>query len=101
MAERAVHRISDELYEFEDWRGQKYECIRGPEQDAHENREANHALLRFEASWNGHSEPEWSKAKGYRWFVYSGDLCFGSYLSPLTAAKVFKMKEVSVGGFFS
>lgn len=93
-----AEKVTEDLYEFSDWRGQKYECVRGERDESNQAREQERMMI---AMATVGPSPFVVPAFGFRWHVYSGVEYFGSYVSPYDAAKVFAQKVVLASGLLS
>ncbi len=106
-AKHLLHKVSPKLYEFEDWAGVKYEAVRGEEDGSWEAKEAARGqasydqYLQYAEKGVNMSPTAETPSTGYRWWIYQGDECLGSYISPLKAAQIFQLKNVSADGLLS
>lgn len=101
-----LKKIDEEKYVFSDWRGQMYEALAGEPDKSTEAFGATRELIYSGPDRHYSHEVRSEQVKNSdprRWFVYSGDEFFGSYLSPLEAEKVFnvKPKDVNANGLLA
>lgn len=110
MRKTSAQKISEDLYEFSDWRGRKYEAVRGHEDNSNQAQDMEKARRSLDnyietgvytAPRPNYFPTPKDPPPGWRWFIYSGDEFFGSYMSPYAAEDVFNAKVVHVDGILS